>query len=50
VTSLSELAGRDVTLREVSPIVERNIAEVFELDLEPAPGEVRASLEPSLVS
>jgi lipoyl(octanoyl) transferase len=50
VTSLSELAGRDVTLREVGPIVERNIAEVFELDLEPAPGEVRASLEPSLVS
>ena len=40
VTSLSALAGRDVTVQEMRPIVERHTAEVFDLDLSPAPGEV----------
>ena len=40
VTSLSVIAGRDVTLREVRPIVERRMAEVFDLAYEPAPVRV----------
>jgi lipoyl(octanoyl) transferase len=37
VTSLSRLAGRDVTVEELRPVVERQVAEVFDLDLLPAP-------------
>jgi lipoyl(octanoyl) transferase len=33
VTSLSDLAEREVTVREVQPIVERHLADVFEVDL-----------------
>lgn len=35
VTSLSELAGRTVTVAEMTPIVARRFAEVFDLRLEP---------------
>jgi lipoate-protein ligase B len=34
VTSLSELAGRPVTVAEMTPIVARRFAEVFDLGLE----------------
>ena len=37
VTSLSELAGRGVTVSEMRPILRRHLAEVFDLTLEPAP-------------
>jgi lipoyl(octanoyl) transferase len=37
VTSLSELAGRRVTVREIQPLVEKHLADVFDLDLEKAP-------------
>jgi lipoyl(octanoyl) transferase len=40
VTSLSELLGRDVTVGELRPAVERHLAEVFDLDLGAAPPEV----------
>ena len=39
VTSLSELAGRNVTVREMRPIVERQLANVFGLDLSAPPLE-----------
>jgi lipoyl(octanoyl) transferase len=44
VTSLSELAERDVTVGETRPIVERHLAQVFDLDLTPAPDEVAGLL------
>jgi lipoyl(octanoyl) transferase len=47
VTSLSELTGRAVTVAEMRPVVERHLAEVFELTLAPAPAGV---LDPSLVA
>jgi lipoyl(octanoyl) transferase len=40
VTSLTELLGRDVTVDDVRPAVERHLAEVFDLDFRPAPPEV----------
>jgi lipoyl(octanoyl) transferase len=40
-TSLSELAGRVVSPSEIRPIVAGHAAEVFELDLQPAPSPVR---------
>ncbi len=40
VTSLSELAGRRVTVAEMRPIVERHLAGAFDLAFEPAPAEV----------
>jgi len=36
VTSLSELAGRRVTVREIQPLVEKHLAGVFELDMDAA--------------
>lgn len=39
VTSLSELARRDVSVREMRPIVERHLAELFQLELSLAPPE-----------
>lgn len=36
VTSLSELAGRDVTVREMAPIVAHRFEDVFEISLEAA--------------
>lgn len=43
VTSLSARLGRDVSVAEVRPIVERNLAEVFDLSFTPAPADVAAS-------
>jgi lipoyl(octanoyl) transferase len=40
VTSLSELAGRTVTVEEVRPLVERHAAEVFDVRLSPAPSDL----------
>jgi len=40
VTSLSELAGRRVTVPEMRPILERHLATAFDLAYEPAPPEV----------
>jgi len=37
VTSLTELAGRHVTVAEMRPIVERHLAAAFDLAYEPAP-------------
>ena len=35
VASLSQLAGREITVQEMTPIVARGFEEVFELSLEP---------------
>ena len=37
VTSLSRLAGRDITVREFRPVLERQLEDVFDLSLTPAP-------------
>lgn len=50
VASLSELAGRDITVEELRPRVERHIAEVFDLDLEPAPDAVARPFTPDQAS
>ena len=42
VASLSELAGRDVSVGEMRPIVERHLTDVFGLDLSAAPADVTA--------
>jgi lipoyl(octanoyl) transferase len=47
VTSLSELAGRRVTVAELKPIVRRHLADVFELTFEPAPADAAPELEPA---
>ena len=43
VTSLSELAGRRVTVAEMRPIVERHLASAFDLAYEPAPTDVAST-------
>jgi lipoyl(octanoyl) transferase len=50
ITSLSELAGRDVPVREMRPIVERHLAEVFGLDLSAPPPEATDMLAPAQAS
>jgi lipoyl(octanoyl) transferase len=50
VTSLSALAGRDITVLEMRPIVERHLAEVFGLDLSEAPAEVAGMFAPAQAS
>jgi lipoyl(octanoyl) transferase len=40
VAMLSELAGREVTVTEMAPLVERRFAEVFGITFEPAPADV----------
>ena len=45
VATLSELAGREITVAEMAPIVERRFAEVFGLGFEPAPAG--ASITPA---
>jgi lipoyl(octanoyl) transferase len=42
VTSLSELLGRDVAVADVRPLVERHLADVFDLGFVPSPPEVAA--------
>jgi lipoyl(octanoyl) transferase len=49
VTSLSRLTGRDVTVKEVRPLLERHLAEVFGLRFEPAPPALTPELEPIAV-
>jgi lipoyl(octanoyl) transferase len=49
VTSLSELAGRPITVDELAPFVERHLAAIFGLDLVAAPREEVASVQPALV-
>jgi lipoate-protein ligase B len=44
VTSLTELAGREITVEEALPRVARRFEEVFGTSLIPAPGEVTAAL------
>ncbi len=49
VTSMSELAGRELTLDELAPLVTRRFEEVFDLDLAPSdrmwpPGEEAAAI------
>jgi lipoyl(octanoyl) transferase len=44
VTSLSELAGREITISDALPHVARRFEEVFARRLIPAPGEVTAAL------
>ncbi len=46
VTSLSELAGRDVSVSEMRPIVERHLREAFGLDLVTAPPEEATMFAP----
>lgn len=50
VTSLSELAGRDVSVREMRPIIERHLTEVFGLDLSAAPPEAAGMFAPAQAS
>ena len=50
VTSLSELTGRRVTVDEMRPIVERHLAQVFELTFAPAPDGTFPALEPASAS
>jgi lipoyl(octanoyl) transferase len=47
VTSLSDLAGRPVTVDEALPIVARRFGDVFGRQLIPAPLEVSSALAPS---
>jgi lipoyl(octanoyl) transferase len=49
VTSLSRLAGRSVTLTEVRPLLERHLADVFDLELVPAPDVIADTLRPVAV-
>jgi len=43
VTSLSQLAGRRVTVAEMRPTVERHLASAFDLAYEPAPADVAST-------
>jgi lipoyl(octanoyl) transferase len=49
VTSLSELAGRQVSVAEMKPIVRRHLADVFDRELVAAPSGVAPDLEPAAV-
>jgi len=46
-TSLTELAGRRVTVAEMRPIVERHVADVFDLTLEPSPAAIARMFAPA---
>lgn len=46
VTSLAHVLGRDVTVAEVRPLLERHLAEVFDLAFEPAPADVASAFAP----
>ena len=50
VTSLSRLAGRSIGAAEVAPSLERHLADVFGLDLGPAPEAIARELRPVAVS
>ena len=49
VTSLSRLAGRVIDAAEVAPALERHLADVFGLDLVPAPEAIASELRPVAV-
>jgi lipoyl(octanoyl) transferase len=49
VTSLSRLAGRDVTVEDVRPLIERHLTDVFDLTFEPAPLDLTPELVPLAV-
>ena len=49
VTSLSELAGRDVTVEELTPLVARQFADVFDLALQPIPADAGLASQPMAV-
>jgi len=49
VTSLSRLAGRPVGVAEVLPLLERHLAAVFDLALEPTPDPLTPTSEPVVV-
>ena len=49
VTSLSRLAGRAIEAAEVTPSLERHLADIFGLDLVPAPEEIASELQPVAV-
>jgi lipoyl(octanoyl) transferase len=49
VTSLSRLADRAITAAEVSLSIERHLADVFDLDLVPAPEAIASELRPVAV-
>jgi lipoyl(octanoyl) transferase len=51
VTSLSRLAGRRVSVDELRPVVRRHLADVFDLDLRPAPaGEALTARPPASIA
>jgi lipoyl(octanoyl) transferase len=50
VTSLSELAGCDVTVEEMLPLVGRHLQEVLGLTLTPAPENVAETFQPAIAS
>jgi lipoyl(octanoyl) transferase len=50
VTSLSELAGRVVTVEEFRPLIRSHVAEVFGLDLRPAAPDAVAAFQASAIS
>ena len=49
VTSLSRIAGRRIGVEELQPLVERHLAEVFDLRFEVAPASIATGLEPVAV-
>jgi lipoyl(octanoyl) transferase len=49
VTSLSRLAGRAIDPAEVAPSLERHLADVFDLELLPAPDAIASELRPVAV-
>jgi lipoyl(octanoyl) transferase len=49
VTSLSRLAGRPITVDEVAPLLERHLADVFDLAFATAPDAVADELRPVTV-
>jgi lipoyl(octanoyl) transferase len=50
VTSLSVLAGRQITAERARPLVERHLAGVFGLAFEPAPAEVAGTFSPAALA
>jgi lipoyl(octanoyl) transferase len=50
VTSLSKLAGRQITVAEVRPMVERHLAGVLDLVFEPAPADVERRFSPAALA
>jgi lipoyl(octanoyl) transferase len=49
VTSLSRLAGRPITVDEVAPLLERHLADVFDLAFATAPDAIADELRPVTV-